>query len=676
MAPTKAVEKSPRKGPARKIAKRPATGGDAGKATRKAPPRLASRKAPKATVRKTQPRRAISKPIEVAITQAKGRPMLHWVGKRPLSRVRFFPGQHVESFSLPGVTPQGEAWREWPAGYAKGGLLFHGDNKEVLGHLLAAGFRGKVNLVYIDPPFDSGADYVRKVSLRGPKGTAKIGAEAYTLGEQIQYTDIWVNDTYLQFMYERLILLKELMATGSVIYLHADPSKNYLLRCLMDEIFGQDCFRNEIVWWYWNKFQGNVNHFAMNHDTILCYRKGPAPFHKVLEEREEVVRQLKRAWDPAKRMLVNVRDAKGHIVYQDRGEKIIDDVWRVSMLQPADETENLGFPTQKPETLLNMIVGSSSNPGDLILDCFAGSGTTAAVAQRLGRRWIAADINKGAIQMTSGRLQAIIREQMKGPKGTARLPGMEEHGAKPIPAQSSFTVWRVNDYDLAIQHNEALNLACEKLGVERKRTDAFFDGTLGKALVKIVPFGHPLTPLDLEEIKRELDARPDEERPVAVVALGVEISARGWVDEWNRLRKGRDAVNRLEVVDLRTDPKHGGFLRHEPATARIKIAETKGKIIVEIEDFVSPTIVERLRSEAGVLAPRIDDWRAMVDCVMIDSAYDGKVFRVALSDVPERKSDFVVGKYELTPPPRASTIAVKVIDMLGEEVLVTRKLGR
>jgi len=154
------------------------------------------------------------KKTEIKITAAKGRPMLTWVGKRPLSYVTAFPAQHMETFAPSPLQGEGwgEGWRDWPAAYPKGGLLFHGDNKEVLAHLLANGFRGKVNLIYIDPPFDSGADYVRKVSLRGAKGTAKLDGESYTLGEQIQYTDIWANDNYLQFMYERLLLIKELLA--------------------------------------------------------------------------------------------------------------------------------------------------------------------------------------------------------------------------------------------------------------------------------------------------------------------------------------------------------------------------------------------------------------------------------------------------------------------------------
>ena len=168
---------------------------------------------------------ASKKPTDVTVSRAKGRPMLSWVGKKPLGRVTAFPAQHVERFSAEVAAhalPAGAAdWSKWPKDLQeqglKGGLLYHGDNKEVLAHLLANGFRGQVKLIYIDPPFDSGADYVRKVQLRGPKGTLKIDGEDYALGEQVQYTDIWSNDNYLQFMYERLLMLKELLSEDGAL---------------------------------------------------------------------------------------------------------------------------------------------------------------------------------------------------------------------------------------------------------------------------------------------------------------------------------------------------------------------------------------------------------------------------------------------------------------------------
>jgi hypothetical protein len=180
--------------------------------------------------------------------------------------------------------------------------------------------------------------------------------------------------------------------------------------------------------------------------------------------------------------------------------------------------------------------------------------------------------------------------------------------------------------------------------------------------------------LDLEEIKRELDARPEEDRPVTVVSLGIESAAQAWVEDWNRLRKGRDAVNRIDVIELRTDPKYGKFIRHEAARARVRVSRKTDRIEIEIRDFISPTIIERLQQQAGIVTPRIDDWRAMVDCVLIDPAYDGKVFNIVLADNPEKKSDLVNGKYELAAPKGETTVAVKIIGMLGEEVLVTQQL--
>lgn len=640
--------------------------------------------------------------------------MLTWVGKRPLKQVTAFPAQHVETFDPTGELEKprtNEAWADWADSYPRGGLLLHGDNKDVLGHLLANGFRGKVSLVYIDPPFDSGADYVRRVALRGDKGTAKIEGEDYTLGEQIQYTDIWANDEYLQFMYERLLLLRELMSEVGSLFLHCDWKRTHLLRSLLDEVFGAELFRNEIIRVKSNPKNFERKAFGNVHDCILYYVKGESSkrpwsvqreaqdsadlmriFEKIdlqgrryttyaLHARGERKGETGQPWrgvspPPGRHWAVvhselDRLDSEGRIEWSDTNnprvivyadEKqgdLVQDIW--TMKDPQLEI----FPTEKPEALLERIVGACTSPGNLVLDCFVGSGTTVAVAQRLNRRWVGCDINKGAIQTTAKRLQEVIRAQANGTKQGALIG---DHR----PSQLSFTTWRVNDYDLQIQHNEAVELACEHIGVQRTRTDPFFDGTLGRNLVKIVSFTHPLSPLDLERVKRELEARPEEDRSVTVVCLGMELAAKRWTEDWNRLRRGRNAVNRIEYIELRSDPKHGGFIKHEPATARVKIARKAGKIAVEIEDFISPSIIERLRRQTGITQPKIDDWRAMVDSVMIDDSYDGEVFDVVLSDVPLRRQDLVDGRYELPVPEAESTVAVKITDMLGEEVLVTK----
>jgi adenine-specific DNA-methyltransferase len=678
--------------------------------TAEAPAKQASQPTP-AAVAATKSRET------VAITAAKGRPMLTWVGKRPLRHVTAFPAQQVERFN-----PTGE-----PAD--KGGLLFHGDNKEVLAHLLANGFRGKVNLIYIDPPFDSGADYVRKVSLRGPKGTTKLDGESYALGEQIQYTDIWANDNYLQFMFERLLLLKELLSESGVIYLHCDWNKSHFLRCILDEVFGSNNLRNEIIWQR-TSARSDSKTYNHIHDTILFYSKSDRitwnkqrvaydqdyieNFYRFIEKdtgRKFRVGDLTAAglrfgetgkpWrgiSPASKgrhWMVSPNeldelDRTGRIYWPQKeggmpGFKrfldemeglLLQSIWTDVVPVSAQATERSDYPTQKPESLLERILTASSNPGDLVLDCFIGSGTTAAVAQKLGRRWIGCDINKGAIQTTTKRLQTVIAEQIESQKEASAQGDLiaDDRKKSPAPAQLSFSVHRVNDYDLAVQHNEAVNLACEHIGITRTRADSYFDGTQGQRLAKIIPFGHPLSLTDLEDLKRELESRPNEERNIVVICLGKELSVDGWLENWNRLRQRGDVPNKIEVIELRTDPKYGKFIAHQPAQAKVNITRKDGNVLVEIVDFISPTIVERLQQQAGLLNPKITDWRAMVDCVMIDPAYDGNVFNIALADVPEKKSDFVQGKYELPAPKGKTTVAVKITDMLGEEVLNVCKI--
>ena len=342
-------------------------------------------------------------------------------------------------------------------------------------------------------------------------------------------------------------------------------------------------------------------------------------------------------------------------------QSIWDDV--LPLVTWSNETAN--YPTQKPEALIQRIIRASTNPGDIVLDCFIGSGTTAAVAQDLGRRWIGCDINKGAIQTTAKRLQELMREQAAQtakPK-QGELVAAEE--AATLAAQYGFATYRVNDYDLQIQHNEAVELACQHLGVTRTRTDAFFDGTQGGRLVKIVPFNHPLTPLDLEAIQTELKNRPNEERDVMVVCLGWEHAARAAVEAYNR----NHPINKLHVVELRTDRKLGGIIKHEPLSAQISARREGAQLVVEVTDVVSPTIMQRLNLEQGVFRAQITDWRAVVDCILIDANHDGAVFNVSLSDVPERKQDLVAGCYELPVPPRGARVAVKIIDMLGEELV-------
>lgn len=635
----------------------------------------------------------------VAVTKAKGRPMLSWVGKRPLRSIASFAAQPVESFAASTLRPVRLAdeavWQNWPQQFPRGGLIFHGDNKEVLGHLLANGFRRSVQLIYIDPPFDSGADYIRKVTLRGPRGSAKLDGESYTFGEQIQYADIWANDNYLQFMFERIILLKELLADNGSLFLHCDFRRSHHLRCLLDEVFGPDNFVNEIVWVHQIMGGSHEKRFPKAHETIFWYAKTndyrlrSESKHVRVPFSEYVLKSMKtdetgQKYYERRRMSRKATsqeaESKAHTrtnVDDPEAGTVATDVWQdmPSYQEPPDQRDGLElYPTQKTTKLLTRIVAAASSPGGLVLDSFCGSGVLARVAQQLGRRWIVCDINKGAIQTTTDRLQRVISGQAQSAVSRLPLQAGANGDDGVVPAQVSFTTWRVNDYDLAIQHNEAVNLACEHIGVTRTLTDSFFDGSLGKKLVKIVPFGHPLSPIDLEEVRKELNVRASESRDVVIVSLGKEVSVDGWLAEWNRLRKQGDTPNKIEVIELRTDPKYGKFFDHRPPKAKVDFRRSGDKIRVEIEDFVSPSIIERLQQINPLLSPKITNWRAMVDSVMIDNAYHGAIFNVTLTDVPETREDYVQGTYELAVPGGETTVAIKITDMLGEEVIVARRL--
>ena len=273
--------------------------------------------------------------------------------------------------------------------------LIWGDNLLVMGSLLEE-FAGKIDLIYIDPPFATGADFSFAAAVGNP---------------QVAYRDSWKIDTgsYLAMMAERLRLIKDLLSPKGTLFLHCDWHVSHLLRAIGDEVFGTENFLNEIVWYYYNKFQGNVKRFASNHDVLLWYRKGVSyQFHQQVEKRSEGnVKQLVRSWDKKKAAIVNAKGADGKVMYRETDQRTVDDVWRISMLQPADLTENCGFPTQKPEALLQRIVQTASSPGDLVADFFCGSGTMLSVAEKLNRRWIGCDLGRWGIHTTRKRLLSI-----------------------------------------------------------------------------------------------------------------------------------------------------------------------------------------------------------------------------------------------------------------------------
>jgi DNA modification methylase len=305
--------------------------------------------------------------------------------------------------------------------------LYYGDNLDVLRRHIAD---ESVDLVYLDPPFKSDQNYnILFAEQSGARAASQIqafddtwhwdqaAARAYaevveaggdvSRAMQAFRTILSESDmlAYLAMMAPRLVELRRVMKPTASIWLHCDPTAGHYLKLLLDAVFGAKSFRNEIVWHYFNKIQGNVHRFAADHDLIFWYSKSDKfTFHPSLQEREGgPVKMLKRRWDAPTGRLVNAKDETGHVQYIERTHRMADDVWRMPMLQPASR-EKLGYPTQKPVALLKRIIEASSNPGDVVLDPFCGCGTTIDAAQALHRSWVGIDITHLAIGLIKTRL--------------------------------------------------------------------------------------------------------------------------------------------------------------------------------------------------------------------------------------------------------------------------------
>ena len=574
--------------------------------------------------------------------------MLHWVGKKPLDKVQYFPAQLCEAVGVD-KPPAELSYRKYIGGNYN--LLYHGDNKEILSSLLVAGFRGKVDLIYIDPPFDSGADYVRRVKLRGVGNNGngeRISGEGQSPVEQTQYNDIWANDNYLQFMYERLILMRELLSDQGSIYLHCDWHKSHHLRFLLDEVFGAENFVNEIVWYYKDASGIIKKGFRKKHDNIFIYAKSEGFYFDADSVRQEYGKSTRKAAE-----LGTV--SFGRPTKINPLGKYPDDVLEVPIIN-SQAKERLDFPTQKPEALLERIIKASSNEGSVILDCFCGSGTTAAVAEKLGRRWIMADLNKGAIQTTIKRLREIIADKSTSLplRERGRGEGMENNAR-------GFIHYRVNNYDYAKQ-DELKKIVISKYGVSKDSGDLFFDGKIGGKLVKIIDLDRPLTRLDVQIIKDEMaQNRPDETRDIEVFCNGSEMEVVA------ELAKEKSPINKIIVRDIQRD----GITTEHPAEADVAITKRGKKAKIKIVEYISPSILARMEIERTLFNEQIDDFRAQIDCVLIDTDYNGKHFNIVESDLPEKKNDYVRGEYEVAIPRAGVAVAVKIIDMLGEEVMVS-----
>ena len=290
-------------------------------------------------------------------------------------------------------------------------MLLWGDNKLVMASLLKD-FKGKIDLIYIDPPFDVGADFKMDVPIGDEKET--VAKDQSTL-EMVAYRDMWGKgtDSYVHMMYERLTLMRDLLNDTGSIYVHCDWRVNYFLRCVLDEVFGKDNFLNEIVWAYFAFKRKTTRKFPQKHDSLLSYRKSDQwKWHTQYKpHKPEYVARFKT--DETGRLYrddVNPTAGGTRIIYLDEvpGD-IVDSVWDdIPPVNPVAD-ERVDYATQKPEALLTRIIEASSDEGDLVGDFFCGSGTTGAVAERLGRRWIMSDLGRFSIHTSRKRLIELQR---------------------------------------------------------------------------------------------------------------------------------------------------------------------------------------------------------------------------------------------------------------------------
>jgi DNA modification methylase len=667
----------------------------------------------------------------------KGFPELRWTGKRPYEFTQYYPAQLRERY--------GEEQNGWI------NKIFWGDNLQVMSHLLKE-YRGQVDLIYIDPPFDSKADYKKRITIKGVGG-GKAESDISSFEEK-QYGDIWTNDEYIQFMYERLIIMRELLSERGSIYLHCDWHQSHHLRCILDEIYGIDNCHN-VLTWKRSHAQGNAGqgaqHFGRITDTIFLYSKTADPIwnQQYQNYSDEVLRRdykyvdeitgeryrlmpvdgpggaskgnpyyeflgvsgywrysqntMKKLYDNGEIVLSStgrslsrkkyLKDAKGTPITE-----LWDDLNRVS----PTSTERLDYPTQKPECLLERIIKTSSNSGSIVFDCFMGSGTTQAVAMKLGRRFIGADINLGAIQTTTKRLINVTKALK--PKKNQQLTLMdggkksvtynvvepthsmvEESPAGYYATESNsvsntqfnhestdtessaddvkytgFEVYNVNNYDFFRNPVEARDLIIEALEIQPYPQSHVWNGELDGRMVKIMPVNHIATKADLEELKANLPYHAYEKRKeespnqpverITIVCMGHEPDLKASLEQ-----ELSDYKLDIEIVDILRDKKELQLKRE----AEAEITREGDKLV--IRSFYPMNLLQKLSLQKEY----VEDWRQLVESIMIDWNYDGVVMQPSVTDVPGKK-ELVEGIYDI--PKDAGTIKVKITDLLSESL--------
>lgn len=579
----------------------------------------------------------------------KGYPELRWSGKHPYRSTQYYPAQLKEVY--------GEEVNGWI------NKIFWGDNLQVMSHLLKE-YRGKIDLIYIDPPFDSKADYKKKIEIR-TIGKAETDSNPF---EEKQYSDIWNNDDYIQFMYERLIIMRELLSETGSLFMHCDWHQSAYLRIILDEIFGQNNFVNEIIWSYKDVGGGrNNNFYKRKHDTIFW-------FSKTSNYKTNIIARAPLS-DSTIDRFGSLFDENGHITYRKFKEKRpaefatrkkqgrvpedldmvflsknhgrqMEDCWTdINPLRKRAQKDNpnevLEYPTQKPEELLKRLVETVTVEGDLVFDCFMGSGTTQSVAMKLGRKFIGADINLGAIQTATKRF----------------LNNMKNDDCNKFPG---FEVYNVNNYDFFRNPVEAKDILISALEIQKFPGDSIWDGELDGRKVKIMPVNRIATKADLKPIISNLPYKQyqklKEEMPnksvekITLVCMGHEPDLKGTFEQ-----EVSSYNLDVEIMDILRDKKELQLKRDSEA----EVVREDGNLIVK--NFYPMNLLQKL----SLQKESVENWQQLVDSIVIDWNYDGATMHPTTIDIPDKK-ELVSGEYVI--PEDAGTIKIKITDVLSESI--------
>jgi adenine specific DNA methylase Mod len=567
--------------------------------------------------------------------------------------------------------------------------LIYGENLLAMQALIAGdpatglpSLRGKINLIYIDPPFDSKADYRTKISL--PDIDIQ---EKPTVIEQYAYADTWQDGTvsYLKMLYPRLVLMRELLSDNGTIYVHIDWHVNAYVKVLLDDIFGKECFRNEITWYYPNSgLKARSKKFHQVTDTIYYYVKSEQnfTFNYIFKKRKDgQSKQAKRKFNSVTKKADMVRDEFGNIVYQITDEVLENSLWEIATLS-NNPIESVGYATQKPEALLERIIKASSNEGDLVADFFGGSGTTAAVAERLGRRWIIGDIGKPATLVMRKRFidqevkpflyQSIgdyQKEAFENSKLFKRVGDLSQiilqlYGALPFTQEQSSDrnlgyIKASKTLVLVDSPSKLTSKATIRRAYEAKQT------LMGGNWNKVVVLGWNFA-FDISEAIIEY-----QDKGVEVLVIPPDL-----LDKLSK--KGYEKLIRDHSIRFSTLQ----YLVCRPITTA-PISADEENIVVQLDNYVllSPDNIPLDDKDKEKLQQLMErDPLALIEYWSIDPDYDGVTFRSKWQDYRENTENdndplHCIYTAVLRVPKKAGrTVCVKAVDVFGFESMVIEKL--